>query len=323
MAKKKNRKQKDGTDLSSDEILDSLAEDVGATDSDEDEPVVPAEVEEAYSEAESSTDDAERTVEDRGATKEPKAFVGWPVDRDHGSARDLLLNRGKENVDLADEGAGGGRAINLVLLVLLLATAGVGVWQFRAVSSPEALAAKRAEREEAEQRHLEEQLAKQKKYGVLRIESEPAQAEVFKDGQKIVTTNAETGEEIVGMTPINMMDMDIAQTYKIRLEKVGYEPFEFAVAEHLWTKDTTSGEYKFFKMVEMTPIFCEYWFLYDAKQKRELKFDDKTKCLEHYDDAVAKQVSVTECTCKLPPEGAVPPAPAPGGAPAPKPAEKK
>ena len=91
-----------------------------------------------------------------------------------------------------------------------------------------------------------------------------------------------------------------------RVEKDGYEPFEFAVAEHLWTKDPTSGEYKFFKMIELTPINCEYWFLYDAKKRREMQFKEKGECLTYHDQAVSQQASVTECTCKIPPEGVVP-----------------
>ena len=122
------------------------------------------------------------------------------------------------------------------------------------------------------------------------------------------------------MTPINLMDLDIAQTYRIKVSKPGYEDFEFAVAEHLWTKDPTTSEYKFFKMVELTPINCEYWFFYNAGKRREMKFTNKEKdklagaeqkaeCLHAYQAAVDQGVPVTECTCKIPPEG-IEPAPA-------------
>jgi hypothetical protein len=116
------------------------------------------------------------------------------------------------------------------------------------------------------------------------------------------------------MTPINMMDLDIAVPVRIKIEKAGYESYEFAVAEHLWTKDATTSEYKFFKMVELTPINCEYWFLYNAKKRREMKYENpekgqpagpvqKAECLHAYQKAIDEQVPVTECTCKIPPEG--------------------
>lgn len=324
MAKKKKNK----ADLKSDEIIDSLADEVGANDEDaqdervdlaKKEPVVPEGEDEAEAEATVVDDEAPGEIHGRAARAKAE-FAAWPCEPDHGSARDLLQKEGA-SVDLSAEyEAAGGKAVNMVLLLLLIAVGGAGFWYFNQVSSPEALAAKRAEKEEAEKLHLEEQLAKQKKYGVLRIESTPEQADIInasdvdlelggfvcKPNEKCVVKSEETGEDIVVRSPANLLNMDIGKVYKLRLEKDGYEPFEFAVAEHLWTKDTT-GEFKFFKAVELTPTACEYWFLYDAKKKRELKFDERTQCLEHYDDAVSNQVSVTECTCKLLPEGAAKP----------------
>ena len=280
MAKKKK------TDSESDEIISKLDQDVAAEG--ESEPVVP-----------------ESAASARGA---PREFRPWPTERDHGSARDVLLGKGARKVaDLGDDDFKTGKSgMNLVLLILLIAVAGVGIWQFRRVSSQEALDNKRMAREAMEQAHLEEQLAKQKKYGILRVETNPAQAVVFKDGEKIVTKNA-AGEELVGKSPMNMMDLDIAQTFKIKVELEGYDPFDFVVAPHLWTKDVGSGEYKFIKMIDLTPNVCEYWFLYDAKARKELKFDEKVACMEHFDGATAKGTSVTECTCKIPPEGWTPP----------------
>lgn len=323
-------------------------------------------------------DDAEAPVvpKDEGAPEPPDydrvAARLWPVEDDHGSVTRMLTQAADREVDLADAAdeatSSGSNALNLVLLVLIIAAVGVGVWQLREVSSEETLKAKAAERAALEEQHLQEQLAKQKKYGVMRIESEPPQAVVIKDGEKLVASVAaaatppEEGEtpaapaapdgkageakpadgkaapdgkaadgktaekpadekagdataaapaagattQLVGMTPMNIMNLDIAQTYTIRLEKEGYEPFEFSVGQHLWTKDPNTGEYKFFKSVEMTPINCEYYFLYDAKKRREVQFKDKAECLTHYDEAIAQQVSVTECVCKIPPEGVNP-----------------
>ena len=234
MAKKT---EKPGKDQKSDEILDSLEKDVAADAADSvEEPVPAAQGEELH-----------------GMRLE---FQAWPCDPDHRSARDVLLGRGAKDpstVVLDEEIEKSGSALNLILLILFLGVAGVGIWQFRSVSSPEALAAKQAAREAMEKAHLEEQMAKQKKYGILRIESSPAQATVYKDGEKIVTKKADTGEELVGKTPMNMMDLDISQTFQIKVELEGHDPFEFAVAPHLWTKDAASGEYKFIKMIELTP----------------------------------------------------------------------
>lgn len=300
MAKKKNKKGEDAPEDASVEQTTGADEEASAESADE--PVVP---------------EAAAPVRAEGGEDHwRQLFNAWPVDPDHESATEVLRNNPTvSDVDLEDAaaGQGGNTFLNLALLVLILGAGGVGAWQLRAVSSAEALEAKRIERERVEQEHLQEQLAKQKKYGVLRVESNPPQADVFRNGEKIVSVNEATGEQIVGRTPINMMNVEIAGVYQIRVEKEGYEPFEFNVAEHLWTKDSASGDYKFFKMVELTPNTCEYWFLYDAKKKRELRFEDqldpktkevveagKGKCQEHYDSAVAGGVSVTECTCKLP-----------------------
>ena len=114
------------------------------------------------------------------------------------------------------------------------------------------------------------------------------------------------------LSRLPLHSVDIGQPYKFKVSKEGYEPFEFAVAEHLWTKD--AGEYKFIKMIELIPINCEYWFLYDAKKRREVQFEQKLGCMDHYKQSVASQISVTECACKLPPPSANPE----GQAPAPK-----
>ena len=290
-----------------------------------------------------------------------------------------MLTRETDHVDLESDEVAKGGMFNAILVLLIIAAAAGGIFQLRIVSSAEALEAKRLERQAKEEAFLKEQLAKQKKYGVLRIESNPSQATVVKDGEAIQVAvtptaaaavpagapGAEPGKAAAdskapaakaapaapapaapapgaataaaggkggvkaGMTPMNIMNLDIAQVYKFRVEKVGYEPFEFSLAEHLWTKDPTTNEYKFFKSIELTPINCEYWFLYDAKQRREVRFqgkctkkpekscstdDDckangpcdgapaKAECTAHYDNAVARGVAVTDCTCKLPPE---------------------
>lgn len=290
MAKKSKK-----ADLSSEEILDSLEKDVAENETvqaeEPEEPVVPH-VEPHH----------HHTMDDM--------FRAWPVEKDHSSARDVLLGRGAgEAVDLGDDEYRSRTGINFVLLVLLLGVAAGGIFQLSRVSSAETLAAKKAARVAAEEAHAAEQLAKQKKYGILRIETTPAQATVFKDGEVLMHEDS-AGAKIATLTPTNLMNLDIAESFKVKVEKAGYEPYEFSVAQHLWTKDSGSGEYKFFKLIELSPNICEYWFLYDAKKRKEMRFEGeegKTECTTHYDEASQKGVSVTECTCKIPPEGWTPP----------------
>jgi len=35
-----------------------------------------------------------------------------------------------------------------------------------------------------------------------------------------------------------------------------------------------------------------------------MQFPQKADCLTHYDDSLSQRISVTECVCKIPPEGA-------------------
>ena len=270
------------------------------------------------------------------AARREAAFIAFPVHKDHGTARRMVVDSVDTPVDLAPAKSETNGTQNLLAVILIVAVSAVGLWQLSIVSSEEVLAAKRAEREAMEEQFLAEQMAKQKRYGVLRIESVPAQATVIKDGESIVVAPTTAGEEDgtpptgadpaagvapaasptagvapgtadggsdskprAGTTPMNLMNIDIGSTYKFKVTKEGYEPFEFAVAEHLWTKD--AGEYKFIKMIELIPINCEYWFLYDAKKRREVQFEQKLGCMDHYKKSVASMVSVTECACKLPP----------------------
>ncbi|MFN3198590.1 MAG: hypothetical protein ACE366_09295 [Bradymonadia bacterium] len=343
MAKKKEPGKNSGE--STDAIIDELAKDVGAEeesqesgskkDGDESNPYLAKEDGKGYGKDDSEDDKEESVVPaeegrvalekggakgkkggDKGASKPAenggrKPFNAWPVDPDHESVTDMLMGAGGDPEAVKDfvndeELTSGGGIINLLLFILVIGAIGGGAYALQKVSSPEAIAAKKAEREAIEKKHLEEQLAKQKKYGILRIESNPEQAVIFKNGEKIITKDPETQEEIVAKTPTNMLDMDIGQTYKFRLELEGYEPYEFSVAEHIWTKDDTTGDYKLARIIDLVPINCEYYFLYDAKAKREKKFEDKGACALYHDEAVAKGNQVTDCVCKVPPEGAEP-----------------
>lgn len=335
MAKKKEPGKKDGE--STDAIIDELAKDVGADEQAEEAEASSSSDDDgnpylAKEEGKPSTDKkaekkpskkaADEADEDDSVVPTEKgrvvsgkghrrAFNPWPVDKDHESVTDMLMGAGGDPEDVKEfvsdeELTSGGGIINLFLFILVIAAIGGGAYVLMKVSSPEAIAAKRAEKKRIEEEHLAKQLAMQKKYGILRIESNPEQAVIYKNGEKIITKDPETGEDLVAKTPTNMLDMDIGETYKFRLELEGYEPYEFSVAEHIWTKDDATGDYKLARIIDLVPINCEYYFLYDAKAKREKKFDDKGSCATYHDEAVAKGNQVTDCVCKVPPEGAEP-----------------
>ncbi len=301
MAKKK-------TDKKTDEILDSLAEDVGATEDEAEQTVADDSPPEHAAAEEPVVPDA---AEAGGSARKPMKgeFAAWPCDPDHKSAAGVLLGEGAAGeVDLSiDDDVSGRGGVNFVLLVALVVVAIAGAWQFARVSSQETLDAKRAERAAIEQAHMEAQLAKQKKYGTLRIESSPAQAKVFQltsvgggapQWQQMTLTNEQTQQQVEVLTPVNLNNMDISQKLQFRLAKDGYEETEFAVAEHLWVKDQATSEYKFLKNEELSPMACEFFFLYDMKKKREVKFDTKEECDTHHNGALANKTPVTDCACK-------------------------
>ncbi|MBU0553856.1 hypothetical protein KKF91_09625 [Myxococcota bacterium] len=265
-----------------------------------------------------SGDDDDEAVGDGAPprfTKKP--FIPWPVEPDHSSAKQMLMQG--EEVDLNEvledqKLEAGSNGMNFVLLLLVLITSGAGIFQLRNVSNPDILEAKRAAAAEEEQAHIEEQLKLKKTYGTLNIDSIPQQAVIYKREKtsdqgaqpdfKPIESKKKTGETVRALTPLILKDMDVAKIYEFRLEAEGYLPYTFHVAKHIWTNE--GGDLKFIKQVDMTAMACEYWFLYDSEKKEEQKFDDKPKCNVYFDEAKAKSVTVTDCTCKELPEGVEP-----------------
>lgn len=94
--------------------------------------------------------------------------------------------------------------------------------------------------------------AESKKYGVLRIESNPPGALVFKGGKKLTTRN-EKGKDIGAITPVNILDIEISQTFEIRLELKGHQPAVFAVAPQHWIPVEGEDFYKLIKVVDLVP----------------------------------------------------------------------
>ena len=105
-------------------------------------------------------DESEPIAQAQGADGAGAGFVAWPVEKNHGSARRMLLAEA-EKTDISVKRAGGG-LINVILALLIVGATGAGIWQLTIVSSAEALEAKRQEREAVEKAHMEEMLKKQK-----------------------------------------------------------------------------------------------------------------------------------------------------------------
>ena len=253
---------------------------------------------------------------------EPETFVYWPVEKDHGSVTRMLTRQG-DDVDLSGAGGGMGRALlNLILVTLIAGVTGVGIVQYEYEASDKTLERKSLKRQALEEGHLRLQQKKQKSYGILRVESTPDRASVrmqvmdvggaasdvdLNQGEEktageaaVAATQKKNGIKQPKLTPMNIMNLDISKVYMITVEREGYLPYSYVVGgKHIWTKDGSSGEYKFVKNVELFAAPCEYWFLYDAEKKEELQFPENGPCEKHYTEATKRQVAVTECTCKM------------------------
>ncbi len=258
-----------------------------------------------------------RKADDKGKAEHPDAA--------HMSMTDLLMEGGgefkgsvaEEMLRNEDPGLRHRGHVNLVLLLLVVGVVGGAGFYLGKIASHEERQKRIEERLEKERAHREEQIAKMKRYGNLRIETNPPGATVAKDGEKIMIKDEATGQMIPGLTPMTVNNLDIALTYKFEIQKDGYEAFQFSVAEHVWTKDQGNDDYAMRRDVDLVPNACEYWFLYDGGLKKEMRFPDQAACGAHHDGAAKKGSAVTECTCKM---GAIPApgtasAPAPGAAP--------
>ena len=94
------------------------------------------------------------------------------------------------------------------------------------------------------------------------------------------------------LTPMNILNLDISKVYMITVEREGYLPYSYVVGgKHIWTKDGTSGEYKFVKNAELFAAPCEYWFLYDRNKRKS--FNSRNgPCEKHYQEASKRRVAV-------------------------------
>lgn len=274
MAKKKNE--------SADEIIDSLAKDVGATD----EPKAKTGPKKPAADAHVETM-SQMFMSAGGEMKEDAA---------------ILMER------FVDPGARKRGATNLLVFVVLIAAVGSGFYLLAKLSSHEAREERIAKKLAIEEAHMKEQLAKLKRFGNLRIETTPPGAVIIqdKDPAKCVKPNAATGQNEPCLSPLDISNLDISQTYEFDLVMPNHEPYNFKVAEHLWTKQQGAEDYSFFTQVDLIPNACEFWFTYDGKLKKEVQFKGESgqaDCKKYKDEATKKGSTVTDCTCKVLPAG--------------------
>jgi hypothetical protein len=184
MAKKKNE--------SADEIIDSLAKDVGATD----EPKAKTGPKKPAADAHVETM-SQMFMTAGGEMKEDAA---------------ILMER------FVDPGARKRGATNLMVFVILIAAVGSGFYLLAKLSSSEAREERIAKKLAIEEAHMKEQLAKLKRFGNLRIETTPPGAVIIqdKDPAKCVKPNAATGQNEPCLTPLDISNLDMSADLRVR-----------------------------------------------------------------------------------------------------------
>ena len=270
---------------SADEIIDSLAKDVGATS---DEP--------ANKSAKRGKPAADAHID---TMSQMFMSAGGEMKEDMA----VLMER------FVDPAARSRGARNLLIFLALIACVAGGFFALAKLSSTEARDERRQINIAIEEAHMKEQLAKLKRFGNLRIETNPPGAVIVqdKDPAKCVKPNAATGTNEPCLTPLDISNLDVSKVYEFDITMTNHESYNFKVAEHLWSKQQNAEDYSFFTQIDLIPNACEYWFTYDGKLKKEVQFKGLTSqpdCKKYKADATQKGSTVTDCTCKVLPPGA-------------------
>ncbi len=316
--------------LSSDELLDQLAAEVGLghkAEAAEAQENVQENREARSADQKSEKKRKKAASQQKPSKKAPKPEAVLTQKEYYQKSIELLKPHGGAEVDLSSVARSSGKThgvLNFFLILLMLGVGGAGFYYFYTISNQEALDLRRARLEERRLTQLEEQMAKQKRYGIMRIESDPPQALIYKNGKPIVAPKPGAPECVDdascsdGMmcdleskhcgdpakTPTNISDVNIVQIDKYELKLAGYEDFDFHVSEHLWTKDSAAGDYRLLKVIDMNELPCEYWFIFDSAKGEEQKYETRRDCDKAHKAAETEHLSVTECTCKALPEPA-------------------
>ena len=170
-----------------------------------------------------STSTQPSEVEDSEINFSKGGRIPWEVDPEHKNAVKVLSEK-LEAIELigSDPQKLPSRALNFVLVVLIIGVGGGGGAVLQHYSSPDR-AARLMEVAVCKKEFSDRtQLLKNKQYGTLRIESEPKQASVSQsiNGAPYVKIKGKTAEgvEMDTLTPATLSNLDINAHYKFKLE---------------------------------------------------------------------------------------------------------
>ena len=264
---------------------------------------------------------------------EQVSALTWPIDPDHANAVSVLSEQ-MSGVELYNSGyiaPKPSRALNFILLVLVISVGVAGSVALKYYSSPD-----------REARLMEQALCKadfdaltkltaQKQYGTLVIESEPTQAVVMQsvDGGPLQAIMGKTadGKEMESLTPATLKDLDINRLYKFKLKftdtlkrakeltdeekkalkegekppveemQVDYRNEEFSIARYQWIQDGATGSFRFQKIVPLTPDYVEYFHTFDWAKGKAERFDTQRECEDFqrdHDATICRAIPRTE-----------------------------
>jgi hypothetical protein len=150
-------------------------------------------------------------------------LIPWTVDKDHATAIQILSSKveGIKYEDHSDPPSSPSRALNFVLLVLILGVGFGGITSLQHYTSDDRISRLMEGAECVIDYNKQEQLIKETPRGTLRIESEPKQAKVYQSinggpFEAIMGKTAE-GKEMAALTPTTVQNMDINKIYRFKL----------------------------------------------------------------------------------------------------------
>ena len=173
----------------------------------------------------SSTEDSDQNEETDSPDNSNRytGLIPWTVDKDHATAIQILSGKvdGIKYEDHSDPPRLPNRALNFVLLVLILLVGSGGILSLKHYTSDDRISRLMEGAECVINYNKQEQLIKDTPRGTLRIESEPKQALVLQsvDGgpfEKIMGKTAE-GKEMAALTPTTVQNMDINKVHRFKL----------------------------------------------------------------------------------------------------------
>lgn len=267
---------------------------------------------------------APKSAEPAAPAAEPAATAAadisdfkWPTDPEHANAVSLLSEEVK-GMDLVPEEPAPpeSRALNFILLLLVISVGGAGMKALAHYSSPDREARLKELAMCKVDMDTKRQLLAEKQYGALRIESEPSQAKVFQsvDGGPFTPIMGKTAEgvEMAALTPTTISNLDINRSYKFKLEltetlrrfkeeegdkkdkkdapavpaaerpveelMVDYRADEFHVARYQWIQDGATGAYRTQKVAQLVPADNEHYYSFDWTKGEDKTFATESEC---------------------------------------------